>query len=74
MQIKAATGLNSTETVLVGCRCEPWHRQPLNQRDVESSASSCYQLCNGEAVGHPWCSQLDVYTSTRLDVIVVALC
>ena len=40
---------------------------------MESSAPSCYQLCNGESIRRPWCSQLDVYTSTLLDVVEVAL-
>ena len=40
---------------------------------MEISASSCYILCNGEFVGRPWCSQLDVYTSACLDVVAVAL-
>ena len=66
MQIKATTGLNRTVK-------NPCNRQPLDQGDVERLASSCYQLCNGEAIGHPWCSQLDVYTSTCLDMFELVL-
>ena len=73
MQIKATTGKNRTATGLVGWLCELWSRQLLAQGDVESLAYSCYQLHNSEAFGHPWCSQLDVYTSTRLDVFAVVL-
>ena len=36
-------------------------------------ASSCYQIFNDEPAGRPWCSQLDVYNSTRLDMVAVAL-
>ena len=73
MQIKTTTGRNRIEIGLVGRRCEPWIRQPLVIVDVQISDSSCYQLCNGESVGRPWCYQLDVYTSTCLDVVAVAL-
>ena len=73
MQNKATTGRNRTATGLVGCQCEPWSHQPLAQGDVESFDFSCYQLCNGEAVGRPWCSQLDLYTSTWLDVVTVVM-
>ena len=45
----------------------------MAQGDVESLAYSCYQPHNSEAFGHLWRSQLDVYTSTRLDVDVVML-
>ena len=73
MQSKATTGQNMTATVLVGLRCEPWIRQPLVQGYIEISASSCSQLCNGEATGLPWFSQLDVYNSTHLDVVDLVL-
>ena len=36
-------------------------------------ASSCYKICIDESDGRPWCYQLDVYNSTRLDVVAVAL-
>ena len=45
----------------------------MAQGDVESSASSCYRLCNGEAIGSPYSFQLYVYTSTRLDMVVMAM-
>ena len=73
MQIKGTTVLNRTATGLVGRQCEPWIHQPLVQRYMESSASSCYQLYNGESARLPWCYQLDVYNSTHLEVIAVAL-
>ena len=60
-------------TGLVGQKCEPWSRQPLVQGYMEISASSCYQLCNDEYVGRPWCSQINVYTSINLEVVGVAL-
>ena len=73
MQIKATTLQNRTVTGLVGGQYETRCSQPLEKGDAESSDSSCYKLCNGEAVGHPWCSKLDVYTSTRLDVVAVSM-
>ena len=57
----------------MGRQCEPWGRQPLVQGYIGISASSCYQLCNGESVGRPWCYQLDVYTSILRDVVAVVL-
>ena len=57
----------------MGRQYEPWIRQPLVQGYMESSVSSCYQLCNVESIGRVWCSQLDVYTYTRLDLVGVAL-
>ena len=62
-----------TKTGLVVRRYEPWSRQPLVREYMESSDSSCYQICNGESIGHPWCSQLDMYNSTRLVMVEVAL-
>ena len=73
MQSKANTGLNSTAEGLVGRRYELWIRQPLVRGYMASLSYSCYQLCNGESIRRPWCSQLDVYTSTRLDVVEVVL-
>ena len=67
------TGQNRTETGLVGQKCEPWSRQPLVRGYMEISASSFYQLCNSESIKHPWCSQLDLYTSIHLYVVAVVL-
>ena len=58
---------------LMGRRCEPWHLQPLTRGDVDSSDCSCSRICNGEAIGRPWCSQIDVYTSAYLIIVAVAL-
>ena len=74
MKSKATNGLNRTATGLVGRRCEPWIRQPLVREYMEISASSCYQLFNGEFLGRPWCYQLDMYNPTHLDMFVLALC
>ena len=57
----------------MGCGFEPWIRQPLVQGYMEISDSSCYKLYNGESVRRAWYSQLDVYTSTHMDVVEVAL-
>ena len=57
----------------MGRHYEPWHHQPLAQGDVDISASSCYQVCNGGAIGRPLCSQIDVHSPTGLDVVAVAL-
>ena len=73
MQSKETTGQNRTVTGLVGLQCEPWHRQPLVRGYMESSYSSCYQICICEAAGSPWCFQLDVYNSTCMYVVAVAL-
>ena len=66
MQSKSTTGLNRTAAGLVGQQCEPWRHQLLSQEDLDILASSCSRLHNGEAVGRPWCSWLDFYTSARL--------
>ena len=73
MQSKATTENNMTATELVGWRCETWSHQPLEQGEVESLVFSCYQPHNGEAFGNPWFYQLDVCTSTQLDVVAVVM-
>ena len=58
---------------LVGLQCESCRCQPLTRGYVVSLAYSYSQLCNGEAIGNPWYSQIHVYTSAHIEMVVVEL-
>ena len=70
---RSPANLRWKSSIYVGRQCEPWRHHQLERGSMERSASSCSWLCNGESIRRPWCSQLDVYNSAHLDMVMVAL-
>ena len=58
---------------ILGRQHKPWRCQLMEQGAVEILSSSSSRLCDGEAIGRPWCYQLDVCNSAHLAAVTVAL-